>query len=94
MASDSNSRVPEGAGRTMTKNSSSTSSSPKTAPALRSSRSSVSAARRLVNALGPIGEQRQRPSSRTTATPKPSGVSAAGLCMEARCAPMGAYGSR
>ena len=80
--------MPAGAGRTMTKNSSSTSSRPNTAPALRSSLSSVSAAVRLVNAPLRKGEQRHLPSSRTTATPNPSGRSAAWFCACARCAPM------
>ncbi|SIN28848.1 Uncharacterised protein [Mycobacteroides abscessus subsp. abscessus] len=73
----------------MMKNSSSTSSSPKTAPALRNSRSSVSAAAKSVSALAFSEVTRQRPSSRTTATPKPSRLSALGPAAFARCASMG-----
>ena len=93
-------RVPDGAGRTIRKNSSSTSRRPKTAPALRSSRSSVSAALRLVRTLGSIGEHRHLPSSCTTATLKPSGVyaesdaDASEFDADVRCGSMWAYGSR
>src|ERR1700739_4881465 len=76
----------------MMKNSSSTSGNPNTAPALRNSRSSFSATLRLVSDLVRIGEQRQLPFSRTTATAKPSGVSGASFAGP-RCGPMAAYGS-
>ena len=57
-------------------------------PALRNSRNSFSAALRLLSAALRRAEQRHLPSSRTMATPNPSGRSAAGLFACARCAPM------
>ena len=65
---------PGGAGRTITKNSSSMSSSPKTAPALRNSRSSVSAAVKLVRAAPRIAVQRHcRPPGRRPRRSRPAG---------------------
>src|SRR6478609_3033928 len=59
-------------GRTMTKNSSSTASMPKTGPAVATRRRPVITPSRSSNSSGASSEQRHVVSSRVTATPKPS----------------------
>ena len=101
MASDSNSLVPDGAGRTIREELVVDVEQAENSPALRNSRNSVSASDRLLSALALSGEQRQAAFSRTTATAKLSGASAEpdpGPAdpgpRSARCPAMGAYASR
>ncbi len=72
MASDSSSAAPPGTGRTITKNSSSTASMPKTAPAEATWRSAVMTPSRSSSNSSASSEQRHLPSSRTTAAANPS----------------------